>query len=279
MRIVTTIAEARRGCKEVRGAARTLGLVPTMGALHAGHLSLVRAANESCDAVVASIFVNPTQFAPHEDFARYPRTFERDCELLKEAGVDLVFAPEAPEMYPQGASTFVEVEGLGDRLDGATRPGHFRGVATVVSKLLHIISPNRAFFGQKDAVQAAVLKRMVRDLAFDVELVICPIVREPDGLALSSRNRYLTAAERQTALVLWHSLNEVRKRIDAGEYASQPLIEAALRVLGQEPLVRVDYFAIVDTETMEDLPDVRRGALIAVAAFIGSTRLIDNLQV
>ena len=280
MRILTTIAETRRACAALRATgerSRTLGFVPTMGALHAGHLSLVRAARESCDAVAASIFVNPTQFAPNEDFARYPRRLEQDCHLLQEAGVDLVFTPSLSEMYPAGASTFVEVAGLSGRLDGATRPGHFRGVATVVAKLLHIVGPDRIFFGQKDAVQVAVLKKMVFDLGVDVEFVVCPIIRGPDGLALSSRNRYLSDAEQRSALVLWRSLNEVRQRIEAGEYASQSLIAAALRVLDQEPLVRLDYFAIVHPETLEDLPDVRQGGLAAVAAFVGTTRLIDNL--
>ena len=276
MRILTAIAETRRACAAIR-AGKTLGFVPTMGALHEGHLSLVRAARESCDAVAVSIFVNPTQFAPDEDFSRYPRRLEEDCRLLEEAGVDLVLTPIVAEMYPAGASTFVEVGGLSDRLDGASRPGHFRGVATVVAKLLHIVHPDRVFFGQKDAVQVAVLKKMVRDLGFDVELVVCPIVRGPDGLALSSRNRYLTDDEHGRALVLWRSLKEVRRRIEAGEYQSQPLIAAALRVFEQEPSVRLDYFAIVDPATLEDLPDVRQGGLIAVAAFVGMTRLIDNL--
>ncbi len=197
--------------------------------------------------------------------------------MLEEAGVDLVFTPSVAEMYPAGVSTFVEVAGLSDRLDGASRPGHFRGVATVVAKLLHIVHPARIFFGQKDAVQVAVLKKMVRDLGFDVELMVCPIVRGPDGLALSSRNRYLTDDEHRGALVLWRSLKEVRQMIEAGEHHSQPLIAAALRAFEREPAVRLDYFAIVDPETLEDLADVRQGGLIAVAAFVGATRLIDNL--
>lgn len=283
MRVLTTIAETRQACVALRaagkGTGKSLGFVPTMGALHAGHLSLVRAARESCDVVAASIFVNPTQFAPHEDFDKYPRSLQQDCRLLEETGVDLVFTPPVSEMYPVGASTFVEVTGVGDRLDGASRPGHFRGVATVVAKLLHIVAPDRIFLGQKDAVQIAVLKKMIRDLAFDVELIACPIVREPDGLALSSRNRYLSDDERQKALLLWRSLEEVRQRIEAGEHASKPLIGAALQVFDRETSVRLDYFAIVDPETLDDLPDVRQGALVAVAAYVGTTRLIDNIVV
>jgi len=191
MLLLTTIAETRSACAGIRAEGKTLGLVPTMGALHRGHLSLVRAAQASCDAVVVSIFVNPTQFGPKEDFAGYPRNLERDCQTLEAAGVDLVFAPSAEEMYPAGASTFVEVTGLSDRLDGASRPGHFRGVATVVTKLLHIFAPDHAFFGQKDAAQVAILQKMVRDLLIPVQLDVCPTVREPDGLALSSRNSYL----------------------------------------------------------------------------------------
>ncbi|HEV2274557.1 MAG TPA: pantoate--beta-alanine ligase, partial [Acidobacteriaceae bacterium] len=276
MRILTSIAETRHACNLFRTAGKSLGLVPTMGALHAGHLSLIHSARESCDAVGASIFVNPTQFGPSEDFERYPRSFEQDCRLLEAAGVDFVFAPSVAEMYPAGASTFVEVAGLSDRLDGASRPGHFRGVATVVAKLFHIVTPDRAFFGQKDAAQVAILKKMVRDLAFPVEIRVCPIVREPDGLALSSRNQYLSREERQRALVLSRTLNTVAERVHAGEYESAALREEALRVLRQEPSVRLDYFAIVDPDTLEAVADLRQGALIAVAASVGTTRLIDN---
>src|SRR3954453_22360000 len=202
MQVLATVPEMRAACAALRQGGQSLGLVPTMGALHAGHIALVRAASAQCEIVAASIFVNPTQFAPNEDFAKYQRTFEQDCALLQEEGVALVFAPQPEEMYPAGGSSFVEVEGIGDRLDGASRPGHFRGVATVVAKLLHIVAPHKAFFGQKDAAQVAVLRRMVRDLNFDLELVVCPTVREPDGLALSSRNRYLSPEERTRALVL-----------------------------------------------------------------------------
>jgi pantoate--beta-alanine ligase len=277
MLLLTTIAETRSACARIRAEGKTLGLVPTMGALHQGHLSLVQAAQASCDVVAVSIFVNPTQFGPKEDFAGYPRKLEQDCETLESAGVDLVFAPSAGEMYPAGASTFVEVTGLSDRLDGASRPGHFRGVATVVTKLLHIFAPDHAFFGQKDAAQVAILRKMVRDLLFPVELDVCPTVREKDGLALSSRNSYLSAEQRRQALVLSRALLAVEREAKAGDHESGKLIAIALRILAEEPGVEVDYCRVVDPDTLEDIPDVGRGALVAVAARVGSTRLIDNL--
>ena len=276
MLIFKTIAEAQSACAQLRGEGRILGLVPTMGALHEGHLSLVRAAKAECDIAAVSIFVNPTQFGPNEDFSKYPRTFEQDCALLEREGVDLIFAPTVDDMYPAGVSTFVLVEGVSDRLDGASRPGHFRGVTTVVSKLFHIVCPHKAFFGQKDAAQVAVLRKMVRDLNFPPQLVVCPIVREADGLAMSSRNRYLSEKERQQALVLHRALGEVEKRAAAGETKSSALIEAARSVIASEPAVRIDYVAIVDPDTLIDISDVRGGALVAVAAFVGTTRLIDN---
>ena len=276
MLIFKTIAEAQSACAQLRGEGRILGLVPTMGALHEGHLSLVRAAKAECDIAAVSIFVNPTQFGPNEDFSKYPRTFEQDCALLEREGVDLIFAPTVDDMYPAGVSTFVLVEGVSDRLDGASRPGHFRGVTTVVSKLFHIVCPHKAFFGQKDAAQVAVLRKMVRDLNCPLQLVVCPIVREADGLAMSSRNRYLSEKERQQALVLHRALGEVEKRAAAGETKSSALIEAARSVIASEPAVRIDYVAIVDPDTLIDISDVRGGALVAVAAFVGTTRLIDN---
>lgn len=276
MQIVLTIAETRAAVSALRTGERIIGFVPTMGALHEGHLSLVRAAKAVCDVVVVSIFVNPTQFAPNEDFAKYPRTFEADCAALQREGVDVVFAPTAEEMYGSGARTFVDFEGVSDRLDGASRPGHFRGVATVVAKLFHIVGPDKAFFGQKDAAQVAVLKKMVRDLNFPVELVVCPIVREPDGLAMSSRNRYLSAEDRRRALVLHRALDEALRLAKSGVTAAADLIAAAEAVLATEPTVRVDYCRVVDPDTLEDLADVSGGALIAVAAFVGTTRLIDN---
>ncbi|MBV8438672.1 MAG: pantoate--beta-alanine ligase [Silvibacterium sp.] len=277
MKITTTVAETRALVRELRAGKRTVGLVPTMGALHAGHLSLVRAARAGCDAVAVSIFVNPTQFGPNEDFTRYPRTWEADCALLEQEHVDLLFAPSAAEVYPVGASTFIEVAGVSDRLDGASRPGHFRGVATVVAKLFHIIAPNKAYFGQKDAVQVAVLRKMVRNLNFDLELVVCPIVRDPDGLALSSRNRYLTSEERKRALVLSRALRWVEDGAARGTMDAGQLIRGALAVCSEEPDVRVDYCKVVDPDTLEDVSDISAGALAAIAAFVGTTRLIDNV--
>lgn len=277
MRIAKTIAEVRAAVAELRAAGRSVGLVPTMGALHAGHMSLVREARAECDAVVASIFVNPTQFGPNEDYSKYPRTFDADCEMLRAENVDVLFAPSAEEMYAPGATTFVEVEEVSDRLDGESRPGHFRGVATVVAKLFNVVGPDKAFFGQKDAAQVAVLRRMVRDLNFGLELVVCPIVREPDGLAMSSRNRYLSAEDRRQALVLSRALWRIRELSDAGETASDKLLQAGLSAMAEEPEVRLDYLRIVDAETLEDVPDVRPGALVAVAAWVGPARLIDNV--
>jgi pantoate--beta-alanine ligase len=276
LRVVRTVEEVRAALRPLREGGRSVGLVPTMGALHEGHLSLVRAAKAACDVVAVSIFVNPTQFGPNEDFAKYPRTFEADCAMLEREGVELVYAPAVEEMYPVGASSFVDVEGVSGRLDGASRPGHFRGVATVVAKLFHIIQPDKAFFGQKDAAQVAVLKKMVRDLDFPLEIVVCPIVREPDGLAMSSRNRYLSPEERRQALVLSYAVREVERLAGDGETSAQKLTEAALSVITAEPAVRVDYCRVVDPDTLEDVADIKDGALFAVAAFVGSTRLIDN---
>jgi len=250
-----------------------------MGALHAGHISLVRAAKASCDVVAASIFVNPTQFGPNEDFALYPRTFDADCALLEAEGVDAVFAPGAEEMYPAGAATFVDVAGLSERLDGGSRPGHFRGVATVVAKLFIAAEPDRAFFGQKDAAQVAVLRRMVVDLRLSVDLVVCPIVREADGLAMSSRNRYLSAEERRQAPVLSRALRAVQNKVEAGERSSAALVAEAEMVISSEPAVRADYIAAVDWGTLLPVETVASGTLFAVAAFIGTTRLIDNFVV
>ena len=248
-----------------------------MGALHEGHLSLVRAAKTRCDVVAVSIFVNPTQFGPSEDFSKYPRNFERDQQLLEKEGVDLVFAPSVDEMYPRGAVTYVTVEGLSERLCGRSRPGHFRGVTTVVSKLFHISEPDKAFFGQKDAAQAAVIRRMVRDLNFPVEIVVCPIVREPDGLAMSSRNAYLDPQQRDSALVLYRSLSRVQEMFKACERQISRLLSAGKEMFVQEPSVRLDYFEIVDPDTLEPVAQIAKPALVAVAAFLGSTRLIDNL--
>jgi pantoate--beta-alanine ligase len=275
MRIITSIAEMQAAARELRRSG-TLALVPTMGALHAGHLSLIAAAKRDCTHVAASIFVNPLQFGPNEDFSRYPRTFEADCAALTAAGVDILFAPSAETLTPAGATTFVEVGGISDRLDGAHRPGHFRGVATIVAKLLHIVAPDRAYFGQKDAAQLAVLCAMVRDLNISVELIACPIVREADGLALSSRNRYLTAEQRVRATILHRSLNAAADLHARGEHNSQALIATMLRTFATEPAVVLEYAAVVDPDTLLPLSDTTSGALIAVAARLGETRLIDN---
>ena len=277
MKICTTINEIRAASRAAQQSHKSLGLVPTMGALHEGHLSLIRAARARCDSVVSTIFVNPTQFGPSEDFAKYPRMFEQDCEALEKEGVDLLFAPSVEEMYPAGATTFVTVEGLSDRLCGKSRPGHFRGVTTIVSKLFNIVEPDAAFFGQKDAAQIAIIRRMVRDLNIPVEIVPCPIVREPDGLAMSSRNAYLDLRQRGVALVLHRSLMQVEELFRNGEDASGKLIDEGKQIFQQEPSVRLDYFEIVDPNTLEPVPQVQKPALVAVAAFLGSTRLIDNV--
>jgi len=267
----------RAACRAMRRSGKRLGFVPTMGALHEGHLSLVRAAKASCDTVAASIFVNPTQFGPSEDLAKYPRTFDRDCELLENEGVDFLFAPSVEEMYPPGAVTWVTVEELSGKLDGRSRPGHFRGVTTVVAKLFHIVEPDTAFFGQKDAAQVAIIRRMVHDLHSPVEIVVCPIVREADGLAMSSRNAYLDAQQRKQALVLHRSLLSVKSLAAEGKRDAARLIAAALQEFAAEPSVRLDYFEIVDADTLDPVEDVSHGALVAVAAFVGTTRLIDNI--
>jgi pantoate--beta-alanine ligase len=266
----------RSAGRAARTEGKRVGFVPTMGALHEGHLSLVRAARARCDLVVVSIFVNPAQFGPTEDLAKYPRTFEGDCELLARENVDLVFAPSVEEMYPPGALTWVTVEELSDKLDGRSRPGHFRGVTTVVSKLFHIIEPDVAFFGQKDAAQVAIIRRMVRDLNIPVEIVTCPIVREADGLAMSSRNTYLNPEERKQALVLQRSLMRVKKLAEEGERNAAKLVALGIDELGSEPSVRLDYFEIVDPACLDPVEDISKGAVVAVAAYVGATRTIDN---
>ncbi|HEY0307632.1 MAG TPA: pantoate--beta-alanine ligase [Acidobacteriaceae bacterium] len=275
MRIFTTISDMRAASAALRNRG-PLGLVPTMGALHAGHLSLMAAARKDCAHVAASIFVNPTQFGPNEDFSQYPRTFEADCAALEQAGVDLLFAPAAETMYPQGATTFVEVGEISGRLDGASRPGHFRGVATVVSKLFHIVSPDRAYFGQKDAAQLAILRAMVRDLDLPIELIACPIVREPDGLALSSRNRYLTEEERSRATILRRALDTATSLNALGECSATALRDALQKTLAADPNIAIEYTAVVDPDTLLPVECTAQGALLAVAAKFGNTRLIDN---
>jgi len=279
VRVVKTIAEMQSISRERRMRGSVIGFVPTMGALHEGHLSLVRHARCECGTVVASIFVNPLQFGPSEDFAKYPRTFEADCRSLKSEGVDVLFAPDVAEMYPNGSVTTVTVAEIGDRLDGASRPGHFIGVATVVAKLFHAVGPTRAYFGQKDAAQLAVLRQMVRDMNFDVEVVGCAIVRDKDGLALSSRNKYLSETEREHALVLHRTLLQVQRTFAQGERRSTELVRAGLEALNAEAGIRVDYLAIVDAKTLLPVPTAETGTLVAVAAYVGSTRLIDNFVV
>jgi pantoate--beta-alanine ligase len=295
MEILRTCAELRQWSRALRSQTRndggnigvpndrssslgwnSIGLVPTMGALHLGHASLIRAARDSVSSVAISIFVNPTQFGPSEDFARYPRSFQADCALAKAEGASVVFAPSVDEMYPAGAATFVEVEGLSNRLDGASRPGHFRGVATVVAKLFIASEADRAFFGQKDAAQVAVLRRMASDLRLATEIVVCPIVREPDGLALSSRNVYLSAAEHTQALALSRAVRNAEAQFAAGERRAGAIIAAAKEILAAEPSLRVDYVELVDWATLMPVESAAPGALFAVAAWGGATRLIDN---
>jgi len=267
----------RSACQATKQEGRRLGFVPTMGALHEGHLSLVRAAKVRCDVVAASIFVNPAQFGPTEDFSKYPRSFERDRERLEKEGVELLFAPSVEEMYPEDTVTFVTVEGLSERLCGKSRPGHFRGVTTVVSKLFHITQSDLAFFGQKDAAQVAIIRRMVLDLNLGVEIVVCPIVREADGLAMSSRNAYLSPQQRRSALVLSRSLAHVKKLSEQGERCTAKLAAAGTQVFAEEPSVRLDYFEIVNPDTLEPVEHISGPDLVAVAAFVGGTRLIDNI--
>jgi pantoate--beta-alanine ligase len=277
MRIIRDIREMQAASRAAKIQGSAIGFVPTMGALHDGHLSLVRRARSAANLVVVSIFVNPLQFGAGEDFSKYPRTFEADCARLEGEGVEIVFAPPAEQMYPAGATTVVYVEGLSEKLDGRSRPGHFRGVSTVVAKLFHIVQPDYAVFGQKDAAQVAVLRRMVRDLNMDLELIVAPIVREADGLALSSRNVYLTAEQRRQAFVLHRALLQVEACANSGDRSAEKLRSAALAVLATESAAKLDYFEIVNPDTLDPIDDVSHGALVAVAAFFGSTRLIDNL--
>src|SRR5581483_2050610 len=276
MNVLTSIDEVRCASRAAHRDSKRVGVVPTMGALHEGHLSLVRAAKAHCDVVVVSIFVNPTQFGPNEDYAKYPRTFERDCQMLEQEGADLVFAPTVDEMYPKGAVTYVTVEGMSEKLCGKSRPGHFRGVTTVVSKLFSAVEPDKAFFGQKDAAQVAIIRRMVRDLNLAVEIVVCPIVREPDGLAMSSRNAYLDPQQRKSALALSRSLKQVEDLYQKGEVDATNLIQAGKKTIAQDAAVRLDYLEIVDAETLDPVRTITGPTLVAVAAFVGTTRLIDN---
>jgi pantoate--beta-alanine ligase len=276
---IHTIEWMKQVARRARAEGRSTGFVPTMGALHVGHLSLVRAALAESQAVIASIYVNPTQFAPNEDFQKYPRTFEADSQKLEDAGVDYLFAPESAEMYPQGFRTWVNVEGLSERLDGRSRPGHFRAVATVVLKLLEIVQPQRAFFGRKDAQQARIIRQMARDLHLDSEIVVCPIVREPDGLAMSSRNAYLNPKERRAATILFRALDGARISIARGERDALRLTAAMREMIRTEPLADLDYAELVDAETLEPMTRLRCACLALLAVRVGRTRLVDNLLI
>jgi len=269
--------------KQVAAGARkndhVLGLVPTMGALHEGHFALIHAAQKQCSPLVVSIFVNPKQFGPSEDFQKYPRTFEADRAALESLGIDYLFAPPPEEIYPPGFRTYAEVEGLSERLEGRLRPGHFRGVTTVVLKLLEIVQPRMAFFGRKDAQQARIIRQMASDLNLDSEIIVCPIVREADGLALSSRNRYLNEEDRRAATALYRSLDAVRREIAAGERDGARLLATLRRVVDAEPCVSLDYAEIVDADTLEPVMSLRKACYVLIAAHVGGTRLIDNALV
>jgi len=280
MEIIRTVSWMKQAARQAREENHVIGMVPTMGALHDGHLSLLRRAKSECSKVFVSIFVNPTQFGPNEDLSKYPRTFESDAAKLEAAGVDVLFAPDAKEIYPAGFTTYVTVERLSDRLEGRSRPGHFRGVATVVLKLFEIVQPHFAFFGRKDAQQSRILQRMLLDLNSDVELALCPIVREPDGLALSSRNAYLAPEERRAAAVLHRALQAASREISANISDALTLQEAVREILAQEKLARVDYVEVADADSFEPVARIAsRPAYLLLAVFIGKTRLIDNLLI
>src|SRR5882672_63299 len=269
----------KEAARQARAENHLVGLVPTMGALHEGHLSLVRRAKQECSRVYASLFVNPKQFGPNEDFAKYPRTFESDAAQFAELGVDALFAPAADDIYPGGFSSYVNVDGISDRLEGRSRPGHFRGVATVVLKLFEIAQPDFAYFGRKDAQQVAVIQRMVRDLNLNVQIVVCPIVREADGLALSSRNAYLNPEERRAATILYRALETVRAEILSGTRDATQLQNTIRSVFEKEPLARLDYAEVVSADNFEPVVHVSRASYVLMAAYLGQTRLIDNLYI
>jgi len=277
VRKIGTVGEMKTAADEIRGCGRTIGFVPTMGYLHEGHLSLVKESRRSAQTTVVSIFVNPLQFGPREDFTRYPRDPGRDETLLEKAGIDILFCPGDLDMYPEGFRTTVEVAGLQDKLCGRSRPGHFKGVATVVLKLFNIVRPDYAFFGQKDAQQAIILKRMAEDLNLDTKIEVLPTIRERDGLAISSRNTYLSPEERRSATVLFKSLEKARRIFGEGERAAGPIRKQVLRMIGNESLARVDYVEIINTRTFEAVDRIEGDVLVAIAVFFGSTRLIDNI--
>lgn len=277
MEIVKTIPEARIHLAKARGKGLSIGFVPTMGYLHDGHVALIRCARSECGYVVVSIFVNPMQFGPNEDYLTYPRDLGRDAHLAKEAGADLIFAPEAQEMYPPDFATSVDVAGLGDVLCGASRPGHFRGVATVVVKLLNIVQPHRAYFGEKDAQQLVIIRRLVSDLNIPVKVIGVPTVREPDGLALSSRNIYLSPEERRIAPVLYKALQSAEEAIERGERSASAISALISAEIGKQPIIRTEYIEVVDLQTLQPLHTLKGRVLIAVAARLGKARLIDNI--
>lgn len=279
MEVIHTVAWMKQAARQARAEERIVGLVPTMGALHEGHFSLVRAAKQQCSPVVVSIFVNPKQFGPSEDFQKYPRTLDADRVALEKLGVDYLFAPPPEEIYPRGFRTAVVVEGLSERLEGRSRPGHFRGVTTVVLKLFEIVQPRFAYFGRKDAQQVRIIQQMAADLNLDTQVVPCPIVREPDGLALSSRNQYLGDKDRRAATALYRALDAARREIAAGQRDAAHLIVAMRKVIDGEPGVALDFAEIVDAESLEPLLTLRRAAYILLAALVGGTRLIDNALV
>lgn len=279
MKIIKTATEIKTALQAHKKEEKTIGFVPTMGYLHQGHLSLIKKAREASDIVVISIFVNPAQFGPREDFQRYPRDLERDAKLSEKLGVDYIFYPEASEMYPQDYKTYAEVTELSDKMCGRSRPGHFRGVATVVLKLFNIIQPDIAFFGQKDAQQAIIIHRMVEDLNLDVKIEILPIIREEDGLAMSSRNNYLNPQERQAALVLYRSLKLAEKLIKEGERKAANIIHQMEQLIAKEPLAKIDYISITDNKNLQELEVIDNEVLIALAVYMGKTRLIDNIVI
>lgn len=279
MKLVDTISRMNTLVKILKKEGKSIGFVPTMGYLHEGHMSLVKAAKKHTDVVVLSIFVNPLQFGPKEDFKKYPRDIKRDEALAGDAGVDIIFCPSASEIYPEGYATYVNVEDYADKLCGASRPGHFKGVATVVAKLFNIVKPDVAYFGQKDAQQVVVIKKMVKDLNMDIEIKAIPIVRETDGLAMSSRNIYLSADERRQALVLHRSLEKASALIAAGERDPDKVVKSMKELIAHDPIVKIDYISIVGSKDLKSLPVISGEALVALAAFVGPTRLIDNITV
>lgn len=278
MQIIKTVAEMQDFVHRIKAAGKSLALVPTMGYLHEGHLTLIREAKAACDTVVASIFVNPLQFGVGEDYEEYPRDLTRDARLSESAGVDAIFAPPVAEMYPKGYHTFVEVEEITNHLCGRSRPGHFRGVTTIVNKLFNIVQPDKAFFGQKDAQQVLVIKKMVADLNMNLEIVTVPIVREEDGLAMSSRNVYLTPEERRAALVLYKSLQQAKEAIEAGERRGSAVRDMIIQTIGTEKLANIDYVEVVSVSSLKPQEKLEGEVLIALAVRFGKTRLIDNIM-